>query len=312
MTISDVKKQIQDDAIDNLYVFVGDEIGIMNIYIDMITSKFDNVAHTSSIASIYRTLTSKSLFNTGQNTIYVIREDSAFLSNEKYWDSLIPLLKVRNITIIFKYGEISKSNKIYKVLEDNIVIFDKLSQGVLRKHIQERVDIPVSYCDYLIDVCDRDYSRIVLEVDKIVNLSEISGIKHKEALEVINADGLIHAVVGGSVYDLVDDIMYGNRQDVLDSLLKCKLRGDNQMYILSILHNTAKSVLQLQLCDGKEVQKITGLTAYQVKSAKQYLNVRPNEQLIKIIRLVKYCEVSIKNGTLSSDNVLDYLIVNAM
>lgn len=312
MTISDVKKQIQDNAIGNLYVFVGSEIGIMNIYIDMIASAFDNVAHTESITSIYRTLTSKSLFNTGQNTLYVIREDSAFLSNEKYWDSLISLLKIRNITIIFKYGEISKSNKIYKVLEDNIVIFDKLSPGVLRKHIQDKVDIPVSYCDYLIDVCDRDYSRIMLEVDKIVNLSEISGIKHKEALEIINADGLIHAVVGGSVYDLVDDIMYGNRQDVLDSLLKCKLRGDNQMYILSILHNTAKSVLQLQLCDGKEVQKITGLTAYQVKSAKQYLNARTNEQLIRIIRLVKYCEVSIKNGTLSSDNVLDYLIVNAM
>lgn len=312
MTISDVKRQIQENAIGNLYVFVGEEIGIMNIYIDMIADEFENVVNTASITSIYKTLTSKSLFNTGQNTLYIIREDSAFLSNEKYWDSIIPILESRNITIIFKYEEISKSNKIYRALEDRIVIFDRLSPNILKKYIQDVVDIPVAYCEYLIDVCGRDYSRIMLEVDKIINLSEIAGIKHKEALETINADGLIHATVGGSVYDLVDDIMYGNRQDVLDSLSKCKLRGDNQMYILSILHSTAKSVLQIQLCNGKEVQKITGLTAYQVKNAKQYINARTNEQLIRIIKLVKYCEESIKNGTLSSDNVLDYLIVNAM
>lgn len=312
MTISDVKKQIQEHAVDSLYLFVGEEIGIMNIYIDMISNEFETVINTASITSIYRTLTGKSLFNTGKNILYIIREDPAFLSNESYWNDIIPILKLKNITIIFKYREISKSHKIYKALGNNIVIFEKLSSNVLRKYIQDVIDVPVAYCDYLIDVCDHDYSRIMLEVDKVIRLSDACGIKNKEALEIINDNGLIYTVVDGNVYDLIDDILFGNKQDVLYSLQKCKLRGDNQMYVLSILHNVAKSVLQLQLCDKKDVQKITGLTAFQIKSAKKYVNARTNEQLIRIIKIVKYCEESIKNGTLCFDNVLDYLIISAM
>ena len=312
MTISDVKKQIQEHAVDSLYLFVGEEIGIMNIYIDMISNEFETVINTASITSIYRTLTGKSLFNTGKNVLYIIREDPAFLSNDSYWNEIIPILKLKNITIIFKYREISKSHKIYKALGNNIVIFEKLSSNVLRKYIQDVIDVPVAYCDHLIDVCDHDYSRIMLEVDKVIRLSDACGIKNKEALEIINENGLIYTVVDGNVYDLIDDILFGNKQDVLYSLQKCKLRGDNQMYVLSILHNVAKSVLQLQLCDKKDVQKITGLTAFQIKSAKKYVNARTNEQLIRIIKIVKYCEESIKNGTLCFDNVLDYLIISAM
>jgi DNA polymerase III delta subunit len=312
MTISDVKKQIQEHAVDSLYLFVGEEIGIMNIYIDMISNEFETVINTASITSIYRTLTGKSLFNTGKNVLYIIREDPAFLSNDSYWNEIIPILKLKNITIIFKYREISKSHKIYKALGNNIVIFEKLSSNVLRKYIQDAIDVPVSYCDYLIDVCDHDYSRIMLEVDKVIRLSDACSIKNKEALEIINESGLIYTVVDGNVYDLIDDILFGNKQDVLYSLQKCKLRGDNQMYVLSILHNVAKSVLQLQLCDKKDVQKITGLTAFQIKNAKKYVNARTNEQLIRIIKIVKYCEESIKNGTLCFDNVLDYLIISSM
>ena len=310
MTVIDVHSHIQDGLFEPLYIFTGEEFGILNIYIDKIANRFDNVYKANSIAEIYKKLTAKSLFDSGGRSLYIIRDDPVFLSDEKYWKDLTFLLSKKNIFMIFKYSDLSKATKFKSTFSDNIVIFDKVSENVLKKYIKERVDLPDGWCKYLITVCGRDYSRIMLEVDKLLNLCEAKSIKAKDAMPELVESNLIYANIDGTTYDLVDAIMMYDVDSIKRNLELFKAREDNPMYLFALLHVAAKSLLQIQLCGDKDISKVTGLNQFQVKSNKKYVGTFNNQQLVRLIRMIKYCEESIKNGTIEQDMAVDYLVVN--
>ena len=88
MTIIDLKNQIMKNCLTNLYVFVGEEIGIMNIYLNQMSKTLNMpVTRAESVASIYAQCTSRSMF--GNTTgFYVIRNDKDIAKEEKAYQSL--------------------------------------------------------------------------------------------------------------------------------------------------------------------------------------------------------------------------------
>ena len=56
MDIVKLKSQIKSGKLDNLYVFVGEEIGLMNLYI----SKMSSEAHrVDNVSGVWKRLTSR-------------------------------------------------------------------------------------------------------------------------------------------------------------------------------------------------------------------------------------------------------------
>ena len=79
MNIIDLKQQIIQNKLDNFYVFTGSEIGIINTYLNnMSTTLKIPIQRPDTVLSIYSKCTSKSMFGSTRG-FYVIRNDFIFI-----------------------------------------------------------------------------------------------------------------------------------------------------------------------------------------------------------------------------------------
>ena len=312
MTLMELKKSMSEGSFRNLYIFYGEEFQILNIYINKLCAKIGGITYKSeSIQNIIKTLNTKSLFASSKS-IYVIRDDKSFLTDEKSWEGLEKLLKSKNITVIMKYGNIDARSKFSKKFADNIVEFTYLSESMLCKYIRKDLDISDEDCLYLAELCGKSYGRILLEVDKVKNLKKARRLSDNDAFRICKQNGVFYSEISGEVYELVDCIMKRDYKHVYSLMENSKKRGDNPLMIVSLLHNNVKAVLQITLAGTKNVTELTGLTGYQVKTAMEYVNKYKIEELVTFMKYLKYYEKAVKQGIVTSEDVVDYLIVNVM
>jgi DNA polymerase III delta subunit len=173
------------------------------------------------------------------------------------------------------------------------------------------MDLSDDSCNYLIDICNSDYSRILLELDKISNAKQFYDLDDKNCFKMCLSSKLFYEPPEDVVFSLIDAILTRNTKLAYELLEESKRRNDSTIMILSILHNNAKQLLQVQeMCACKDKSEFTGLTPFQLKSASKYINRYNTKELIRFIRMIRYCDKSIKDGTMTDDIVIDYIFIN--
>jgi len=314
MNIMELKKSLDSGELSNLYVFTGEEYTILNIYIDKVCSFFDTVKRSDSVLSIYKSLSARSLIQTGKQ-VFVVRDDKEFLTSETIWADLMKRLKARNATLVVKYSSIDARSKFNKHFDEYITVFDRLSDRVLLKYIYKDITLSQENANTLMNACNGDYGRILLEINKIQNVMEYYKLSANDAFKMCLNAHAIYIEPEGQVFDLVDSILTRNYRSVYKMLAESRRRGDNELYVFSLLHNNVKTILQIQTfgnSDNKKLIQATGLTQYQINTCSKYLNRYTCEELIRFMKYIKYCDKSIKDGTMQSDFALDYLLVNVL
>ena len=313
MNIMELQKSISEKDIKNLYIFTGEEYAILEIYINKVCNACSLPSRScDSVYQVYKTLSTRSILDNGKR-IFVIREDKDFLTNESMWKDIRQKLKNKETIIIAKYSSIDARSKFSKEFANEITTFDRLSENVLSKYISKEVDLDDARKKKLIEICKGDYGRILLELDKIKNYSQATGITHRQSFDAfIEAHGF-YVEPDGEVFDLVDSIMTRDIRNIYHLLEESKRRDDNPLLVLSLLHTNAKNLLQVQIIgNGGDVTKQTGLSGFQIKNAYKYTNKYSCEDLVRMIRYIKYCEKCVKNGMIPQEMVLDYLLVNVL
>ena len=313
MNIVDLKKSIDSNNIGNFYIFTGEEYVILEEYIKIICNKANTkILSSQSVLSVYKSLSVKSLIG-NEKCIYIIRDDKEFITAESMWTDIKRKLKVKGTILILKYSSIDQRSKFYKTFAEDITVFDRLSPNILLKYIKKDIDLNNENCEYLLNVCGSDYGRIRLEIDKIKNACQYFNLKPDDCFKMCKSSNLFYIEPEGETMELIDGIMTRNYKLVYKLLTESKRRNDNQFLIFTMLHNNAKAVLQVQLAgnDG-DVQKSTGLNGFQVKSAYKYVNRYSCEELVRMLKYIKYCDSGIKQGLMSEDMAVDYLLVNIL
>ena len=88
MNLMELKKSISEKRMNKLYIFTGEEVAILKIYLQKLSGIFNGtVSHVETLSSVASTLKTNSLIQTGP-TMYIIRDDKTVLSTEKIWESL--------------------------------------------------------------------------------------------------------------------------------------------------------------------------------------------------------------------------------
>lgn len=314
MNIVELKKSLDSGELSNLYIFTGEEYTILNIYIDKVCGFFDTVKKSDSVLSIYKSLSARSLIQKG-NQVFVVIDDKEFLTSETIWADLIKRLKARNATLVVKYSSIDSRSKFNKHFNDCITVFDRLSDNVLLKYIYKDITLSKENAITLINACNHDYGRILLEVDKIQNIIEYYNLSANDAFKMCLNAHAIYIEPEGQVFDLVDSILTRNYRSVYKMLAESRRRGDNELYVLSLLHNNVKNILQIQTfgnSDNKKLMQATGLTQFQINTCSKYLNRYTCEELVRFMKYIRYCDKSVKDGTMQPDFAVDYLLVNVL
>lgn len=316
MNLQELQKQIINKQLDNLYVFIGEEIAIQKIYINKIAEvKNLEIQYVEEYKQIYNSLKVNNLFNTKK--LYIVLDDLDILKQEKVWEEI----DTNGNIIIFKYNNIDKRNKFYKFFEKQIVEFNKLSDEVLIKYIQKELPtLNEENCKKLIDIGDSNYNQILMELDKLLNYQHYLENEDyhygcgwsNSHFEKLDEQGAFHKEISDITFEFVEKVLKRDIKKVYDLYKKLKLIGESNIKLLSLLYNNFKIVLLIQSCKSSDICKTTGLQYYQVKYNQDKLNYYTAGELVYILRKIQQIESGIKQGTIDEVISLDYLLVNIL
>lgn len=311
MNVLEIKQHIQNKEFLPYYIFAGDEIEVQRIYINKIAEVHNaQVVRADSIADVWQDIISPSLFD--NSYVYVIRDDKEMLSEN--FQNAVASGAIGDNIIIHLITSVDKRTKWYKSNSDRIVVFERLANDVLSNYIRKLITLNNANCERLIAMCENDYSRILLEIDKIQRYSAINNYEYTddEVFEHLVICGAIHQPPKDAIFDLVDAILKREVNNVYDLLNQCREIGEASLVILSVLYSNAKQVLQVQACESADVCKSTGLTQWQVKCAERRCGYYRNGELVNILRLIQKIQKGIITGQIEDSMSVDFLLVNIL
>ena len=310
MDIRELQRQIKNKQLDDLYIFLGEEIAIQKIYINKIANILNlEIQYVEDFKSIYNKLNSNDIFSIKK--LYVILDDIDIIKEEKVWQDIKPN---RNI-IIFKYNNLDKRSKFYKQFENKLVEFNKLSDEVLTQYIQK--EFPTMYpenCKKLIDICNSSYNQILLELDKIKQFNNMYGqdsySKVNNIFEDLDNRGAFHKEISDITFEFIEKVLKRDIEAVYDLRKKLIQIGESNIKLLSLLYTNFKTILLIQSCKSNDVCKTTGLQYYQVKYNQDKLNYYTIRELVYVLKLIHKIESGIKTGKIDEQISIDYLLIN--
>jgi len=314
MDATTIKGYIVNKNVPDFLIFTGPEWAVQKIYIDKIAEVMQlDLKYIESISDIYGSLRAKQFIT--NNSLYIVRDDKDIQTNEKLQSEISSGILGNNILILL-LTTVDKRLKFYKQYKDTICEFDALKPAILKKYIQKEINLSDKNCDKLMEVCEYDYGRCLLEIDKIERYHQGHRLPadgyYDSVFEDLLKDGTIYQPPKDAIFDLVDAILDRKVNDSFNLLRQSYAVGEATMVMLSVLYNNTKAVLQVQSCQSNDISKSTGLTGWQIMNAKKHLNHYCNGELVHIMRLVRECEKGIKTGQYEDSTVMEYILVNVL
>ena len=304
MELSVVKSHIKSGQFNRFYIFTGPEVVVRSTYIQQI-SKVKKAPIKTFDTFVELTKYARTLSLLSSTSIYVVTDDTQIISDEKLQDVLSDSRAFKNDIIVLVFNNIDKRNKFYKRFKDEMVFFEYLPEETLVKYIQKDVKLSTANCKKLISVCESDYSRILLELDKFKAYDDEPDKVFKFLLDT----GAIHVPANDTIFDFIDAVLRGKAKLAYELLAEAYESGEITLNILSNLYNNAKYVLQVQSYRGSgRLTDVTGLTPFQVKMASGRARVYSDDELIQLMRLTQEAELGIKSGKIEEQFAVEYVL----
>ena len=318
MDVATLKAKIKSKQLPSYLIFSGPEWKVQEIYINQIAKVTGKeVKRIDSVSSIYTYLRNRSFVS--KSFIYIVRDDKELMQNEKLQAKIESVLG-ENI-LIHILTNVDKRTKYYKTYKDVICDFKALSDAMLKKYALKELKLSESDLQRLIDICEHDYGRMLLEIDKIkwyqksTEFSEWDGhgcLSTHDCFKNLVNDGTIYEPPYDAIFDLVDAILDRKVNKAFNLLQQSYEVGEATMVMLSVLYKNAKAVLQVQSYRGDNLSKSTGLSGWEIKNAKTHVNKYDEEELIYILQLVQKVEKGIKTGRMEDEFAMQYLLTRIM
>lgn len=313
MELTTLKAHIQKKKFNPVYILCGEEIGVMNIYINQIAKVTNKqIYRADSFKEVFPKITKQSIIK--QSFVYVIRDDKEVITSEKI-QRVISKANWSDI-VIFVFSNMDKRTKFYKAYKNTICEFEPLEERVLIKYIDREINLSEENCKKLIQACESSYSRIMLEIDKIKRFREGYGEKDifdNDAFTMLLNSGVIYQPPRDAIFIWSDEVMQRrNPVKIFNLTQECYDSGEATLVMLSVLYKTLKKTLQVQTYKGDNITKATGLTGWDIKCVKPYVNRYKNGELINAMQLIRKMEKGIKTGRVEDSMAIPFVLVNIL
>lgn len=315
MQLTDLQKQIVSKDVDKCLLFFGEEVAIMDVYLDKIYKSLDvEVVRSDSVKEAFAKMTQRRL--SGGVRCFVVRDDKEFFKDEKIWKPVFAQAENGSDYLILIYSSMDKRSKFYKHHTEQLTEFAKLSPEMLSNYINSLLPgIDPRERLRMAEICECDYSRILLECDKVKQFVSANGnYDNQSALDYLIKTGVIFQPVGDITFKFTDAILTRNFRETAMYLQQARQKQEPEIMVLSILYNGFKQILMVQGLgrDQSEPSKRTGLTPWQVKLAKEKQGHYTIAQLVNALKVIRFVEKGIKTGQIDADVSLEYAIINIM
>lgn len=315
MKLPDLQKQIVSKNIDRVLLLFGEEVAIMDIYLDKIyKATGGDVLRFDSVREAYAKLVQRRITTSGSR-VFVVRDDKDFLKADKEWAKVFNAAENSDDYFIVIYSTMDRRGKFYKQNQEKLCEFEKLNSSMLAGYVDKLLP-GMSNADKELfsEICECSYSRILLEADKVKHYAQVNYLENSRAFRDLLKQGVIYQPIGDITFSFTDAILTRNKRDTAKYLLQSKAVGESEVLTLSVLYSGFKQILMVQGLgrDQSEPCKRTGLTPWQVKMAKEKQGHYSIPELVNALKVIRFVEKGIKTGAIDADVAVEYVIVNIM
>lgn len=294
MDIVKLKSQIKSGKLDNLYVFVGEEIGLMNLYI----SKMSSEAHrVDNVAGVWKRLTSRGLGK--GKPFYVVRADKEFMQAEKVWATAEKMIKYG--TLVLLYTSLDKRGRFYKAMEEHMVVFDKMTRHQLVNFVMKEFQygIKEEEAEYLCEACNDDYTQLQNEIDKLkrVWLNMQDHFTFRAAV-----DYLVRAPKYADTFSMANHVIQYNGKKAVEQMQFLLDNGESGIGMITVLYNNFRNAVQV-LSSSEPAKEISERYGIHIAAVSNILNNFDYsiDGAIKAMRILQDAESGIKSGKYAED-----------
>jgi len=311
MEVQELKHLIKEKTIPSFMIFTGEEWLVQKLYIEQIAKVVNlDIQYIDKVSDIIGTLGSKSLFS--QDYLYVVRDDKEFMTEEKLQEKVINNLN-QNM-LILELTSADKRLKLLKTYKTSTYEFNALKSDILKRYIQREIDLSDRNCEILMEICEYSYGHCLLEIDKILCYTRAYyngqpfkvGACDKTFITLLE-DGTLYVPPRDTLWDFIKAFLQNKPSKAYELYQELKELQSPTFAILTNLYNNAKQVLQVQVCTSNDIAKTTGLTAWQIRNAKECINKYKARDLAVLMRLIQKVESNIKQGKLDEQIAIDYI-----
>ena len=237
--------------------------------------------------------------------------------DESFWKSATPIDTINELLgdniLIIQITNIDKRSKTAKLYEEQIVTFNYMDADVLYKYLERVCSLEDSRAFDLIDICENDYARLLLEADKVNRYASACACTVDEAFDKLLEDKAITRPPKDAIFDFTDAMLRGEIDRAFRLLEDCKAIGEPSLRIISVLYTNFRRVLQYQVCNNtRDICATTGLTPFDVKLAKQTAGAWKSEDLLFFLRTLQRLEQGVKTGEVEESSALDLMMVSLL
>lgn len=314
-------QELVNKQVPHYNIFTGEEIAVQKIYIDKILDGYKRV-DCESVAQALQKSRTKSL--TGLNRAFVVVDDNLYIKDEKAWEIAQNAFTnaSKNILIII-YSNIDKRSKKFLSKNDEyIVSFDRLSDDVLVKYVQKDISLSNENAQKLVELCESDYSRILLEIDKIISYARtfipsndtIKSEFSDKCFEELLKQGVIYQPIGDITFKLTDAVLRGEL-DTTEKYIKMAIeKEESPILVLSVLYTGFNNMLMVMDLGSnkKDAPRRTGLTPFQVGQALKNMGGYKREEVKRALFIIQDVESGIKTGKYDMETAMQYAILEIM
>lgn len=317
MQLSDLMMSISNNKIPHFLILFGEEQAILDEYIKHIV-KDKQVVHCDTVSNVLSQCNRKSLVNTPR--VYIVSGDESFKLAEDVWENVITDFNNSKHYLILRYTSINKTIKFYTRNKQNCVEFNRLGDDVLLTYISRYLpDLGRKYAQELIDYCNHDYGRILMEIDKIKQWKEYNtddeGTPQTDSVfKLLDKQGLFHKEIGDITFELTDAVLGGYPDKAIQKLDEAKRKDENPILIASILYNGFRNLMAYVGlgANRKDAMIRTGMTKGELWGCNKNIGGYNFEELKRNALFCQSVEVALKQGTLDADIGLDYLVLHCL
>ncbi len=284
---------------ENIFPLVlsGQEVGIMEIYINEISRLFNQqIKRADLIKDALNNSKQSSLFSS-KEYIYLIKDDKAFYKDEEQWKFLLN----QNKKFILVYSDLDTRTRFFKEFEDKIVMFDALDAKQLSRYIIRDTGLDKEKAEQMAINCGLDYLTIKMEVDKLLRYKEECGLNINTAFEKAMKEKILQIKWEDLFEDFVDSVMRRNIVDALKKWRGLKQSGQSELKALAFIYNSFKQLLLV---------KYDQANLYFVNLLKPFIKLYSTEEIEDIIYILQKLELDVKTGKLELDLLVDYILVS--
>lgn len=316
MELVDLMKRISSNDIPHFLILFGEEQTILNIYLTHILEVTKTKRISADSVSYVMQNINKKRFDKSLR-LYVVQDDMSFLKAEDSWET------VRNTPtkdyIILRYHSLDKRSAFVKKNQQNLVEFSRLTKEVLQTYISKDLpDLSEKNSSKLVEYCNYDYGRILMEIDKIKHYYDVSNLQLPFSVDTcfdeLDKQGLFHKEIGDITFELTNAILGGYTQTAIQKLDEAKRKGEPAMMIVSILYTGFRNLLAYQgLGSNKQgAMERTGMTKGELYGCTKNVGGYSIAEVKRNMLKCQEIEAGIKMGTIDEDIALEYAVLSCL